>query len=161
MTEYVFNVGDRVCLAFMPCCTGLVMDRRITSHQGPHAGLPDYAEYEIDWTDHDVRHDPLPWAQEGELRSVRDADEYEPIYGPVRDGDLVVDTNPPIYYRGDRRVIPSGDEERVTSADQSPDGDEHCCEDADELSSHYHCARCHERTSMMGHLNQDGTFSCE
>jgi hypothetical protein len=29
--------------------------------------------------------------------------------------------------------------------------DEPCCEDADELSSHYHCARCHARVSMMGH----------
>lgn len=28
---------------------------------------------------------------------------------------------------------------------------EPCCEDADELSSHYHCAVCGERCSVMGH----------
>jgi hypothetical protein len=26
-----------------------------------------------------------------------------------------------------------------------------CCEDWDELSSHYHCPTCGERCSMMGH----------
>jgi hypothetical protein len=30
--------------------------------------------------------------------------------------------------------------------------EEHCCEDWDEMSSHYHCARCGGRCSMMGHL---------
>jgi len=31
------------------------------------------------------------------------------------------------------------------------DEEEPCCEDADELSSHYHCPRCKARVSMMGH----------
>lgn len=32
--------------------------------------------------------------------------------------------------------------------------DDECCEDWDELSSHYHCARCRQRTSMMGHYTE-------
>lgn len=48
----------------------------------------------------------------------------------------------------------------VADPQEDDDDGSHCCEDWDELSSHYHCARCHERTSMMGHLSQDGTFSC-
>ena len=35
--------------------------------------------------------------------------------------------------------------------DETENDDEPCCDDADELSSHYHCARCHARVSMMGH----------
>lgn len=29
-----------------------------------------------------------------------------------------------------------------------------CCADAGELSSHYHCGRCHGRTGMMGHYTE-------
>jgi len=36
------------------------------------------------------------------------------------------------------------------------DDEEPCCEDADELSSHYHCAKCGERCSMMGHDDCQG-----
>lgn len=36
--------------------------------------------------------------------------------------------------------------------DAPPDEDEErCCDDWDELSSHYHCPDCHERVSLMGH----------
>lgn len=52
------------------------------------------------------------------------------------------------------------DEKHDDFENNGDDDEPHCCEDWDELSSHYHCARCHDRCSMMGHLNQDGTFSC-
>lgn len=43
-------------------------------------------------------------------------------------------------------------DDEVEDDNDYPDSDEApCCEDADELSSHYHCAVCGERCSMMGH----------
>jgi len=53
-------------------------------------------------------------------------------------------------------------EEKMGDATAVSDDDEECCDDWDELSSHYHCAVCHERTSMMGHYNfEKRIFTCE
>ncbi len=38
--------------------------------------------------------------------------------------------------------------------DDEPEDEEPCCEDADEPGSHYHCARCRGRSSMMGHYSR-------
>lgn len=38
----------------------------------------------------------------------------------------------------------------------SDDDEDLCCDEYEESSSHYHCARCGERCSMMGHLSQHG-----
>lgn len=44
---------------------------------------------------------------------------------------------------------------------EDPDEDQ-CCDDWDELSSHYHCAQCGERCSMMGHWDfTAGDFTCK
>ncbi len=43
------------------------------------------------------------------------------------------------------------DEDEDEECDEEP-----CCEDADELSSHYHCGRCGARVGMMGHEDCEG-----
>ena len=37
------------------------------------------------------------------------------------------------------------------AAAEPVEDEEPCCDDADELSSHYHCPTCGKRVSMMGH----------
>lgn len=52
-------------------------------------------------------------------------------------------------------------EDAPAPAEEEEEMEDPCCEDSDELSSHYHCANCGQRCSMMGHIDTAGNFTCQ